>query len=57
MPGLERLLYASTATGRTDSLLNMATMPHWLIEGNILYGFICGYTVYLLLGPAAVRRV
>ena len=26
MPGLERLLYASMATGRTDSLLNMATI-------------------------------
>ena len=26
MSGLERLLYASTATGRTDSLLNMATI-------------------------------
>lgn len=26
MPGLERLLYASTATGRTDSLVNMATI-------------------------------
>ncbi len=26
MPGLERLLYVSTATGRTDSLLNMATI-------------------------------
>ena len=26
MPGIERLLYASTATGRTDSLLNMATI-------------------------------
>lgn len=33
-------------------LLNMATMPHWTIEGNLLYGIICGYTVYLLLGPA-----
>ncbi len=33
-------------------LLNMATMPHWTIEGNILYGIICGYTLYLLLGPA-----
>jgi len=32
-------------------VLNMATMPHWLIEGNILYGVICGYTFYLLLGP------
>lgn len=31
-------------------LLNMATMPHWLIEGNILYGVICGYTFFLLLG-------
>jgi hypothetical protein len=26
-------------------LLNMATMPHWQIEGNILYGLICGYTL------------
>ncbi len=33
-------------------LLNMATMPHWTIEGNILYAVICGYTFYLLLGPA-----
>jgi hypothetical protein len=33
-------------------LLNMATMPHWSVEGNILYGIICGYTFYLLLGPA-----
>jgi hypothetical protein len=30
----------------------MATMPHWTIEGNLLYGIICGYTFYLLLGPA-----
>jgi hypothetical protein len=36
-------------------LLNMATMPHWSIEGNILYGIICGYTFYLLLGPATQR--
>lgn len=33
-------------------LLNQATMPHWTIEGNLLYGIICGYTFYLLLGPA-----
>lgn len=33
-------------------LLNMATMPHWTIEGNLLYGIVCGYTLYLLLGPA-----
>jgi hypothetical protein len=26
----------------------MATMPMWMIEGNILYGLICGYTLYLL---------
>jgi len=40
-------------------LLNMATMPHWTIEGNLLYGIICGYTFYLLLGPAtkAVPRL
>lgn len=37
-------------------LLAMATMPHWMIEGNILYGIICGYTFYLLLGPATARR-
>jgi hypothetical protein len=29
-------------------LLNMSTMPMWMIEGNILYGVICGYTLYLL---------
>jgi hypothetical protein len=28
--------------------LNMSTMPMWMIEGNILYGIICGYTLYLL---------
>lgn len=26
-------------------MLNMATMPHWQIEGNILYGLVCGYTM------------
>lgn len=29
-------------------VLNMSTMPMWMIEGNILYGIICGYTLYLL---------
>jgi len=29
-------------------VLNMATMPMWMVEGNILYGLICGYTLYLL---------
>jgi len=27
-------------------VMNMATMPHWLIEGNVLYGILCGYTLY-----------
>src|SRR5688500_20280923 len=36
-------------------LLNKATMPHWPIEGNLLYGVICGYTFYLLLGPPTQR--
>jgi hypothetical protein len=35
-------------------ILNMATMPHWMIEGDILYGIICGFTLYLYLGPATV---
>jgi hypothetical protein len=26
-------------------LLNMATMPFWQVEGLILYGVLCGYTV------------
>lgn len=33
----------------TFLLLNMATMPHWMLEGNILYGVICGYTLHLFL--------
>jgi hypothetical protein len=35
-------------------LLNMATMPHWMVEGNILYGIICGYTLYRALGAATL---
>lgn len=36
-------------------LLNMATMPFWMIEGIILYGIICGYTLYLLQeGPQQI---
>jgi len=27
-------------------ILNMATMPMWMIEGMIYYGLLCGYTVY-----------
>ncbi|MEO5774008.1 MAG: O-antigen ligase family protein [Sphingomicrobium sp.] len=26
-------------------VLNMATMPHWQIEGNIFYGLLCGFTI------------
>ena len=33
--------------------LNMATMPHWMIEGNILYGLICGFTFYYALSGGA----
>jgi hypothetical protein len=32
--------------------LNMATMPHWLIEGDIMYAIICGCTLHYLLRPA-----
>lgn len=35
-------------------LLNMATMPFWQVEGLILYGVLCGYTV--CLSPARVRK-
>jgi hypothetical protein len=37
-------------------LLNMATMPHWQIEGNILYAFICGYTLAAERSRAKWRR-
>ena len=33
-------------------ILNMATMPHWNIEGDILYGVICGYTFHWRLRSA-----
>jgi O-Antigen ligase len=26
-------------------VLNLATMAHWEVEGNILYGVLCGYTI------------
>jgi hypothetical protein len=39
-------------------VLNMSTMPMWMVEGNILYGIICGYTLYLLsLQSAAAQKV
>lgn len=26
-------------------VLNLATMPHWQVEGNFLYGLLCGFTI------------
>lgn len=37
-------------------LLNMSTMPMWMIEGNLLYGIICGYTLYLTSRPQRQPR-
>jgi hypothetical protein len=37
-------------------MLNMSTMPMWMIEGNILYGLICGYTLYLLWLQSRARK-
>jgi len=36
--------------------LNMSTMPMWMIEGNMLYGIICGYTLYLLSQSKAAPK-
>lgn len=33
-------------------IMNMATMPHWMIEGDILYGILVGYTMHFSLRPA-----
>ena len=39
-------------------LLNMATMPFWMIEGLLFYGLLCGFTVHAnLQGRAAKRSV
>ena len=37
-------------------LLNMATMPFWQIEGLILYGLLCGYTLCMSPAPTAQRQ-
>jgi hypothetical protein len=34
-------------------LLNMATMPFWMIEGLIFYGLLCGYTLAITSREAA----
>jgi hypothetical protein len=44
------------ATHFSFFILNMATMPHWMIEGDILYGIVCGYTLYLYFGAEKVRQ-
>jgi hypothetical protein len=41
-PGERTILISAHAS---FFLLNMATMPHWQIEGNIFYGLLCGYTI------------
>jgi len=38
-------------------LLNMGTMPLWMIEGNILYGILCGYTLYLLKNSQSLGQI
>jgi len=37
-------------------VMNMATMPHWQIEGNVLYGLICGYTLFYARAAALVSQ-
>ena len=41
-------------------VLNLATMAHWQVEGNILYGILCGYTIakarHATVTRALVRR-
>jgi hypothetical protein len=36
-------------------VLNFATMPHWQLEGLILYGLLCGYTIALTSRARAPR--
>jgi hypothetical protein len=38
-------------------ILNFATMPHWQLEGLILYGLLCGYTIALTSRARAPRAV
>ena len=37
-------------------LLNMATMPFWMIEGLLYYGLLCGFTVYVRIEGRSVPR-
>lgn len=37
-------------------ILNMSTMPHWLIEGNIFYAMVCGFTIDAYRRTVATRE-
>lgn len=37
-------------------VLNMATMPMWMIEGLLFYGLLCGFTVYARLNRRAGEK-
>ncbi|WP_395337305.1 O-antigen ligase family protein [Novosphingobium sp. BL-8H] len=37
-------------------VLNMATMPLWMIEGLLFYGLLCGFTVYSRLNRPVRER-
>lgn len=44
IPGPMRLTVVMAHLG--FFLLNMATMPFWMIEGLLFYGLLCGFTIY-----------
>ncbi len=37
-------------------ILNQATMPHWLIEGGILYAIICAATIHAARSTVSLRH-
>lgn len=37
-------------------VLNMGTEPMWMVEGMILYGVLCGYTLFMLQQKSAYRE-
>lgn len=61
-------MFVMAATARTPArftlvmahlgffLLNMATMPFWMIEGLLFYGLLCGFTVHANLQGRAAKR-
>ena len=38
-------------------VLNLATMAHWQVEGNILYGLLCGFTIAKARHAKATRTL